>query len=673
MEMPADGVDWERSRLAGLRALHILDTQPEAPFDRITALACSIYSAPIALVSLVDENRQWFKSRCGLDVEQTPRKVSFCSDAIRQNRPFIIRDTLVDPRYRDNPLVTGPPNIRFYAGAPLAARNGLNVGTLCIIDKQPRPHFSVADAEVLTRLADIVLDEMDLRIANAEIDRARKLAQAASQEKADFLANTSHEIRTPLNAIMSLTELALAEAGTDETRTYLEKIQEVNGVLLRLIEDVLDISQIEARRLTLDPRPFDPRVLAQTAISLVERQATEKPIVLDAVVDDTVPKSLLGDSTRLLQVVVNLLGNAMKFTEEGTVTLSLKTLSAEPTHVSVRFAVRDTGQGIPESAVESIFHRFDQVMDPNRRSVGTGLGLAISRALVTLMGSDLEVASRSGAGSEFAFSVRLPRIDDVITTEPLAVKPSDDENLEGFLVVLVDDDDISRDATAQLLQRAGADVIEVGDGEAAIETVVSRGGNMTVVLMDVELPKLSGLDATREIRKLYSQSDLPIIALTGRAIREDRIACLDAGMNEFLSKPVSFATMAATIRRCCVGDAATDVPPVMENRPTWNDASDRNAPIVTDLDPELLETLLQRFNERYASADREVRDVMAKGALDTAASNVHALCGAAAMLGLMPLSQAARDLETALRARASDRYETCLTVFETALRNVVDP
>jgi len=389
----------ETLRLQALRDYHILDTAPEAPFDRITSIAAAHYDVPIALVSLVDESRQWFKSRLGIDVCETAREISFCTHAIKADRPLIINDAAAHPMFADNPLVTGAPHIRFYVGSPLIAKNGARIGTLCIIDRQPRPEFSEADANVLTSLAALVVDEMELRLA-------RERAEAESRAKSDFIATMSHELRTPMTAVLGYSEL-LTETDLDE-RQYecARNIRESGSHLLDLLNDALDLSKIEAGRLLLKPTEFSPANLVAHAVDFFNENARAKG--LDLAIAAAPPANVLfiGDQTRIRQILYNLLNNAIKFTDDGQVTVSCE-LQRDVDGLEILFLeIRDTGIGISPDVQSILFDRFVQGDGREKREhYGAGLGLAICRELAELMGGSIMAESRQNSGSIFRLTL----------------------------------------------------------------------------------------------------------------------------------------------------------------------------------------------------------------------------------------------------------------------------
>lgn len=387
---PAD----EEERLRALRGFEVLDTAPEQAFDDLTQLASEICGTPIALVSLVDAERQWFKSRVGLDAPETSRDLAFCAHAILGDGVFEVPDASKDERFADNPLVLQAPDIRFYAGAPLRTAAGRALGTLCVIDRQPRS-LTGLQRRTLEVLGRQVMSQMELRLA------ARK-ALDLNQAKSRFLASMSHELRTHMNAILGFSAL-IKKKGTDSrTRDFAGRIHASGRRLLEMINDLLDISKIEAGKIDFKAQPVD---LAAMALDLVsELEAVAKPGV--ALRHDVPPdlEPVQSDPARLRQVLVNILGNALKFTEQGEVVLQVE---ADKNGAPACLRVSDTGIGMTDDQLENIFKPFEQVHHGTDRPFeGAGLGLALCQTLCRGLGLRLGVTSEPGRGS--VFSVYFP-------------------------------------------------------------------------------------------------------------------------------------------------------------------------------------------------------------------------------------------------------------------------
>ncbi|TKD12382.1 sensor histidine kinase [Polyangium fumosum] len=407
----------EIERLAALSDAAILDTPPEPAFDDLTHLAASICGTPIALVSLIDRERQWFKARVGLDATETPREVAFCAHAILGQELFLVPDAYEDERFADNPLVTGAPNVRFYAGAPLATSDGHNLGTLCVIDHGPRK-LDEAQRSALSALARQVAAQIDLRRANGRlvklngelVARAREAQAVIEQRKAierlkdEFVSTVSHELRTPLTSIRGA--LGLLEGGVlgrlpDEAMELVQIARTNTDRLVRLINDILDLEKIEAGKLELSPKHVDARRLISSLVESLSPVAAEAKVELWADVRGEV--ELVVDEDRIAQVLTNLMSNALKFSpSEARVELGVEVTAAG----RVRFDVRDRGPGIAEADLARLFNRFEQLDGEHRRKVGgTGLGLAISKAIVEQHGGTIGVTSKLGQGSTFWFEV----------------------------------------------------------------------------------------------------------------------------------------------------------------------------------------------------------------------------------------------------------------------------
>ncbi len=539
----------EGDRLQKLLEYEILDTDPEKAFDRITRIVAETIGVPIALVSLVDADRQWFKSRHGLDAEQTPREIAFCAHAILDDKTFVIEDAHRDERFADNPLVTGDPSVRFYAGAPLVTSDGYKLGTLCAIDRVPR---KISDDHILLieDLASLVVDEIELRkvlriaITTAEEQNdLREAAEAANVAKSQFLAMMSHEIRTPLNAVIGLTDLVLSTDLDAQQRDHLSNVALAGGNLLGLINDILDFSKIEAGKLGIDNTNFSIEKIIHNLKSVVEPRAKENGNTLQIDVDPAVPNELHGDPLRIGQILINLVGNAVKFTKDGTVSIVLSKESHEDSQDRILFAIKDSGIGMSPDQIDQLFQPFSQAdQSVTREFGGTGLGLSISRKLVKLMGGEITVTSEEGRGSTFTFHLPLVAAESETdkVTSPLSkkndtIKESDDD----IVVLLVEDNELNQMVAIGVLEGADFQVELANDGQEAVDMIGERGEAFyRAILMDVQMPKMDGLAATKFIRQELGFTKLPILAMTANVMGEERDKCESAGMNDHIAKPV---------------------------------------------------------------------------------------------------------------------------------------
>ncbi|MBK1784611.1 GAF domain-containing sensor histidine kinase [Prauserella cavernicola] len=387
----SDAWDDEVHRLAALRALRLLDTPREERFDRITRLTHQVLDAPMALVSLVDLERQWFKSCVGLDQRETPRSVSFCAHALRSDELLEVPDARADPRFADNPMVTGPPHIRFYAGQPISAPSGHRIGTLCVLGGEPR-ELTPTQRVQLRDLASWV--ELECSVVQANLG-----LREAEVVKRDFVALVSHELRTPLTSVHgSLELLASGRFGTPSAQAnQLLRIAVRNtDRLVRLANDVLDLSRVQSGQLRLRLTDVDLAEVLDSAVGAVAGTAQRHDVELVTACE---PMRLRADSDRLVQVFTNLLANAVKASPRGS-PVRLESSCSEHT---VEVHVIDEGPGVPEDLRERVFEPFVQA-DSTHTEQGAGLGLTITRGIVQAHGGHVAVAK--GPGS--AFTVTLP-------------------------------------------------------------------------------------------------------------------------------------------------------------------------------------------------------------------------------------------------------------------------
>jgi signal transduction histidine kinase/DNA-binding response OmpR family regulator len=389
----------------------------------------------------------------------------------------------------------------------------------------------------------------DFELAEQRAERHRLAAERATQAKSEFLAIMSHEIRTPLNAVIGMADVLSATELTPDQRRCVE-VSQRNGVgLLTLINDILDLSKVESGRVELESTPFDLREVIDRAIDVVEHRASVKGLSLGKTIAPEVPVYLIGDPNRLRQIVINLLGNSIKFTEKGAlhVTVGLDPEDARPG--CLRFAVSDTGIGIPEDKLASVFESFTQAdSSTTRKYGGTGLGLTISKQLVELMGGRIRVESAIGVGSTFVFSVKLSVQEDQTERSRGLIRDGliKDENpgdlnrmASGMRILLADDSEDNRFLILSYLNKSGSSVDPAENGEVAVR--LFRTNPYDVVLMDAEMPVMDGFTATREIRQIEKESgwaSTPVLALTAHAFADAAAKAFECGFTELLTKPI---------------------------------------------------------------------------------------------------------------------------------------
>jgi signal transduction histidine kinase len=397
-------IDQEQERINVLRRYQILDTPPDGAFDRITELAAQLLKVPIAVASLVDTDRIWFKSRHGLDVDQLERQPGLCASVIMNNAPYILNDASLDPRSLSHPLVAGEAGFRFYAGVPLTTHDGFNLGVLCVIDLEPRT-ITGDELKILQNLAQVVMDQMELRLASRHIDELYK-------EKSDLLSVLSHEIRTPMNGVMGMASLLQATEMTVEQKDYVDIIETCGESLITLLDHILDYSKLQAGKMALDTGPIDIRSCVGQVLQLFSAEIITKGIQLHCEIDPGLPVEFTGDHLKIRQILINLVANAVKFTKSGAIHVGvhLNAIDHSTGAASLSFMVKDTGLGIAQHKVDRLFHTYTQVHSKlyQEHFKGTGLGLSICKQLVELMGGRIWLAeSTLGKGSTFRFELAL--------------------------------------------------------------------------------------------------------------------------------------------------------------------------------------------------------------------------------------------------------------------------
>lgn len=531
---------------------------------RFAALAANICHTAIGAISVVEKDLQWFSAIHGYNPVSVSRKDSFCGYAILQDELFIVEDTLEDERFAENPFVAQSPHVRFYAGAPLKTAKGMALGTLCIIDDKPQ-QLSDSQQKSLRELASqlmaflemkyerdrILAENARLRSLEADLEIALQKAQGASQTKSDFLANMSHELRTPLNGILGITGL-LADSDLDPQQSELvHLVKECGESLLHIVNDILDLSKIEAQKMQLDTQAFEVQACLEQTLALLDQKATQKKLRLGYKVLTDIPKQVFGDSGRLKQILMNLIGNAIKFTEKGHILIKLSADKVSNQQYRIHFDVTDTGIGIAADRIEKLFQSFSQADNSiTRKYGGTGLGLAISQSLAAMMGGHIEVHSEPNVGTSFSFSILVEKVDkekEVITRSPSFAerKEPNDYNVR---ILVADDNPINLKLSVKLLEKFGYHHTEIAtNGLEAVEKFMQFQPHL--ILMDVQMPEMSGLEATAKIRTLADFPRPIIIGLTASAMKEDQERCFAAGMDAYLSKPAKPEQLRETIEK----------------------------------------------------------------------------------------------------------------------------
>jgi signal transduction histidine kinase len=380
---------------------------------------------------------------------------------------------------------------------------------------------------------------------------ATRTAQAASQAKSEFLANMSHELRTPMNGVIGMLDIALDRDLSPELSEQLQTAQRCAYSLLSLLNDILDLSKIEAGKMTLEKVPFDLRALLEDCVKAHQPKASQNSVTLRVVVSPDVPREIVGDPLRIRQVIANLVSNAVKFTEHGSVTVRVGGQFTQPGQITLQIKVQDNGTGIPADKLLCIFDKFTQADGTiSRKFGGTGLGLAITRSLVELHGGTIDVQSDLGRGSTFTatlkceanapdgFSQKAPALEAVVSTPGGSVSPA--------RILVVEDNQVNQKVVTAVLRKRGFSIELANDGQEALDKLENSAA-FDLILMDVQMPVLDGLEATRLIRKEARWKGLPIVAMTAHAMNGDKERCLEAGMNGYISKPVHPSLLLSTV------------------------------------------------------------------------------------------------------------------------------
>lgn len=381
--------------------------------------------------------------------------------------------------------------------------------------------------------------ERRIKERTSQLEQAMRAAQKADEAKSEFLANVSHDLRTPMNGVLGMLDIALDHELSPEVRDQLQTANRCARSLLLLLNDILDMSKIEAGRMTLEKIPFDVRTLLEDCVKSHQPKAADNHVELRFEVSPEVPEQIAGDPLRIRQILWNLIGNAVKFTEDGAVTVRIEHRSTGEGRSMLEIRVQDTGTGIPADKLLSIFEKFTQADGSvSRRFGGTGLGLAITKKLVELHNGELRVESQLGQGSTFIATLEYDAQEGSGETMPVqAGQPLLKAAFRGTRILVVEDNRVNQKVVTAILGKRGFSIELANDGREAL-TKLEQSGNFDLILMDVQMPVLDGLEATRMIRRDPRWRAVPIVAMTAHAMTGDRENCLEAGMNAYVSKPV---------------------------------------------------------------------------------------------------------------------------------------
>ncbi|MBL4711462.1 MAG: response regulator [Gammaproteobacteria bacterium] len=404
----------------------------------------------------------------------------------------------------------------------------------------------------LEKLNDDLQGEIDHgKKIEAELKEAKENAEQMSQAKGEFLANMSHEIRTPMNGVIGTLQLLEDTRLSSQQTEFVDTAHKSADALLAILNDILDLSKIEAGKLNFESIAFDLRLIIKDIVTLYTLKAEQQGVVMVQAIESSVPAYLVGDPTRVRQVIVNLVSNALKFTQQGEVTIKAELVGTNAENVNVKITVSDTGIGIPQQALKTLFNAFTQADGSTTRKYGgTGLGLAIVSQLVEMMQGELGVESSEGKGSQFWFIAKFKCTDEIPKTSSTEVAANKSLHLDAQ-VLLVEDNPINQMVAQKLLEKIGLKPVLANNGVEAMKCLTEQ--TFDLVLMDCQMPEMDGFDATRAIRKLeikaINKYELPIIAMTANVMSGDRERCLDVGMDDYIAKPIQREKLASVLSK----------------------------------------------------------------------------------------------------------------------------
>jgi PAS domain S-box-containing protein len=524
---------------------------------------------------------------------------------------------------------------------------------------------------------EFVMDITDLRKMEAELKKARDAAEAASRAKSEFLASMSHEIRTPMNAMMGMTDLTLQTDLTAEQRENLKTVKDSARHLLGIINDILDFSRIEAGKTELECIDFDLNGTLEGVVRTFSAQVLKKGLFLELNQPPDIPRIVKGDPVRLRQILVNLVGNAFKFTEQGGITLTVKKIS-ETESFMLLFSVQDTGIGIPPGKQEKIFESFSQAESSvNRKYGGSGLGLAICKQLAELMGGSVWVESVHGKGSTFFFSAIFETGDEknIRTHEHLICSEETPHTERSLKILLAEDNSINASVAEKFLESLGHKSVLAADGVQVIRTLLS-GERFDLVLMDVEMPEMDGLEATRRIRSGeagYENTRIPVIAMTAHALNDFREKCEAVGMNDFVTKPVDFYDLNTIIQRN-IPDAAAMIPDSEKTECVPDEVILNKKETLRRFGGN--ETLLRKTYSIFAKGTPEMVESLRKGIHQGNAEEIilyaHDFKSTCGTIGAGPCQHIAAQLEQAAKADNTEAIRPLFEQLEKELAKVME-
>ncbi|WP_018613847.1 GAF domain-containing hybrid sensor histidine kinase/response regulator [Segetibacter koreensis] len=541
----------EEMRLKELYSLAILDTENETDFDELVQLASYICQCDISSMTLIDKHRQWFKAKKGISETETPIEFSFCAHAILEKEVFIIEDARADDRFFDNPSVSNG-HIRFYAGAAIQSENNFPVGTICVADSKPKK-LTKEQIDILSSLARHASTLLELKRKNKllkelaiEQQLLKEKAEKASKAQEQFLSTMSHEIRTPLNGVIGMIDLLSQNSPRPDQVHDIDFLKSASANLLHIVNDILDYNKIESGNLKIEKTAFNIYEVISEIEKIHQLKAKQKAIHFTTFIDSRLPTMVMGDPTRIKQVLNNITDNAIKFTEKGSVKIDVELYNKDTDTLSLLFKVTDTGIGIEADKLTNIFERFFQANSNTTRIYGgTGLGLAITKKILELMNSQIRVDTTKDLGSCFSFILTVENVKPETTYSSSPISGTGKESkLRNLKVLVAEDNKMNKVLIERFLKKWEVNADFAINGLEAIDKVSKE--DYDLILMDLQMPEMDGYEATKYIRQELKKT-LPIIAMTADALFNSDNHINTFGLTDYVLKPFNPTTLSTKI------------------------------------------------------------------------------------------------------------------------------